>query len=835
MSGGTEGIAFSHEAILTILDSYDDIYQSIMSGTELTDGQLGPLQQERYMNLFTDAFPYLAQANTSITEFTKYRENRRNMLKTTMGVLITFSVIIFVGFIWAAWRYIKSKNSEGMSAFQIYNQVIFLLCLALLFGGILVIPFVQFIRKELQKLDIEGPVSYVNWTGNVFFEDYKQILEDPSQGDEGPDTSNVANKERALKAKFENPSYINALRSKFRELLSKDSTKYFEPWQWREIKAGVLFIDDLLSPYGSFELEGRDELTAEQLEALLDQKVPDIITREINLEDYAGTNSNVVVSLSVGSNAVALASTNVVPSSLVADGMSLTNPVWNFSSNNTGGSWVTTSNMVNAQGRILYNTFVSTQTANAQYSVVGSLSVPAAYADMTGSMDIMLFHAHGSASNYVSRNCGSTAEDRVHDLVKRWVVPLDAHTLSNTGAGTNGRSEYALRWSPEDEPVMSTQTLSTYRRDVVTELVNASGANGYLVTYMPYEQRIRQALRRRAGGEGEPETAYWDAMRKALQTADDKIRNNRMQKQDAYVTEQQLQERLLDATIFEQLRERTVELSRACRNNVVTFLNRKQRLYELRTAQRILADLLIMFSILVFMAMTIVVSSQLREYNLGNVTWGYVFRSFLLLASLYAIVLVLFVSLFIKYKHKKDYNYNILNQNAYVLMNASRNLEGEITSVQTNRACRQPETIARYRRLMILIVERYRECNAIMFGSNTIPFPYTEIVSYLVLACICFAAIAYVWTRFSPLGKVANIRKLLKAIDRLNKRIPVPELDAMVGCMQDSPELWATLLWITSFITVGAAIFLGIVFVGSSNAFRRAIYNSSYYTDSKCI
>lgn len=822
MSGGTASIAFSHEAILTVLDSYEDIKQSIMSGTPLTGSELTPILQERYMNMFTDAFPYLAQADTSLSNFKAYRENRKQILKTAMGVLITFSVIIFVGFIWAAWRYVK-KNSEGISAFQIYNQVIFLLCLALLFGGILVIPFIQFVRKELQKLDIEGPVTYVNWTGNVFFEEYKKLLEDPSQGDQDAALDNDKVRETALKARFADSNNVNALRTKLQELMNKDSAKYFEPWQWREIKTGVLFIEDLLSPYGSFELEGRDELTAEQLDDLLDDKVPDILTREIGLSNHAGRNSNVVVEFDIMNGSSKIASPDVILTDLVVSGMSVSE----------------SNNAINNNGRIMFRNFSSASgLANDAPLVTGKLNVPISYSNMTGIMDVMLFHGHASASNYMERSCDSTlTQERVHDLVKRWTVPLDAQTLSNEGTIQNERlTNVRVRWSPDAaEPALSPQTLSTYRRDIVTELTDASGANGYVVTYMPYEQRIRQALRRRAGGEGEPESAYWDGMRKALQAADDRIRTSRMQKQDAYVTEQQLQDRLLDANVFGQLSERIVALSLACRNNVVTFLNRKQRLYQLKTAERIMTDLLIMFSILVFMAMSIIVSSQLREYNLGNVTWGYVFRSFLLLASLYAIVLVLFVSLLIKYKHTKDYNYDILNQNAYVLMTASRSLEYEVLSTTSNRACKQPETIARYRRLMIQIVERYKECNAIMYGSNTIPFPYTEIVSYLVLACICFAAIAFVWTRFSPLGKVSNIRKLLKAIDRLNKRIPVPELDAMVGCMQDSPELWATLLWITSFITVGAAIFLGIVFVGSSNAFRRAIYNSSYYSENRCI
>ena len=306
------------------------------------------------------------------------------------------------------------------------------------------------------------------------------------------------------------------------------------------------------------------------------------------------------------------------------------------------------------------------------------------------------------------------------------------------------------------------------------------------------------------------------------------------QKMDRFVEADELVRRVQKyPTSLTLLKGHAENLAESCYDNIRKFWDQKP--HHATVGRKILRSIIITCSIM--FAMILVLFGFNRYYQAqtsgGDFTMLDSTRHIALAVCAYVFVLVLCVSLFMKYKYANEYNNSVIEENAFMLRDLSTQLHN---LVNTPNRLKIEKDKAYLRSLVVGCIKRYDECNAIMFGARTaMPFPWTDIVVYSLVVLVAGLAVWYIANTLTPVERIKRIKQLLVTREKINNFINPTGLDAMLLCCTDSPDTWRTMAMILAGLAVAGTLISSIQFVQSSQSMRFALYNSHMYMQSKCL
>ena len=141
---------------------------------------------------------------------------------------------------------------------------------------------------------------------------------------------------------------------------------------------------------------------------------------------------------------------------------------------------------------------------------------------------------------------------------------------------------------------------------------------------------------------------------------------------------------------------------------------------------------------------------------------------------------------------------------------------------------------------LIKIIDKYEKCNYIVeAGNKAVPFPYTEIVMYGFLTLVGVGCALYVILIFKPVTMIVNIKKLNKLKDQVYMTNNLSGLNEKINSFltchkEDSDAVILSMKMLFIVLITVFMLFYSVKIVGESNDFKKGLYNSSYFNDSKC-
>ena len=238
-----------------------------------------------------------------------------------------------------------------------------------------------------------------------------------------------------------------------------------------------------------------------------------------------------------------------------------------------------------------------------------------------------------------------------------------------------------------------------------------------------------------------------------------------------------------------------------------------------------------------------------REYfnNLAN----WVIRLVLPLLIL-MIGIVLLISVYKNNKSKFDFNLEIietntnglktaLNDYAIILEDLKKKLDVE--DITKNIGLIDKITSDDKKAILnnlIVIIDKYDKCNYIVeAGNKTVPFPYTELIIYGFMLMVGLGCILYVLFVFKPFEKIINIKMLNKLKEQVYTTRDLNSITERIKGLsichnEDTDAVILSIKMIFIIFITMFMVFYSAKIVGESNDFKKGLYNSSYYNESKC-
>ena len=209
--------------------------------------------------------------------------------------------------------------------------------------------------------------------------------------------------------------------------------------------------------------------------------------------------------------------------------------------------------------------------------------------------------------------------------------------------------------------------------------------------------------------------------------------------------------------------------------------------------------------------------------------------------------IVIMVSSYQKQEALNTYNREVLEKNGGNLVAAIDNLEQNMQLIhdgikKTNKqyslttevkdmsvASDDEKNTYTY---LISVIDLLEKCNLLMEGSDIVlPFPWTDVTVNLITVFVCVLVLFTVIGQIDPIGKMGEIRELniLQNKIRAGVSVNLSFLD-----YDDNDDIGITLKVISLIVFIIIVVMFSQKLLQSSQNYKMGLYNSKYYTESKC-
>lgn len=132
----------------------------------------------------------------------------------------------------------------------------------------------------------------------------------------------------------------------------------------------------------------------------------------------------------------------------------------------------------------------------------------------------------------------------------------------------------------------------------------------------------------------------------------------------------------------------------------------------------------------------------------------------------------------------------------------------------------------------LAIINAYEKCNSVTIGTGKqLPFPISEAVVLIIILLIIVGLFLWMYTKVNPTQAFKYMKQMM------SDQIPTKDNDytEMIAGIQDMNDNLEPVWWSIGIFLVAAIFSYVIILVfNSSELFKRNIYSSRYYEDSKC-